>query len=133
MYMLTVKGFIALTQLICYSNMNILNVCAKFPGSTHESHIWRISPLLGLLKHSIGHKSYFLLGDCRYGLRPWPLTPLTEYQPNTPGDWLCRTRSLIERCNGVLKMRFRCLLKHRVLHYAPEKASSIIKLFYNYL
>jgi hypothetical protein len=43
--------------------MNILNVCAKFPGSTHESHIWRISPLLGLLKHSIGHKSYFLLGS----------------------------------------------------------------------
>ncbi|KAE9542666.1 hypothetical protein AGLY_002577 [Aphis glycines] len=37
-----------------------------------------------------------------------------------------RARSLIERCNGLLKMRFRCLLKHRVLHYAPEKATAII-------
>lgn len=37
------------------------------------------------------------------------------------------TRSTIERCNGTLKMRFRCLLKHRVLHYAPNKASKIVK------
>jgi len=45
--------------------MKILNVCAKFPGSTHDSHIWRVSPVLGLLKHlhSIGHTSYFLLGS----------------------------------------------------------------------
>lgn len=49
---------------ICDSNLKILNVCAKFPGSTHDSHIWRLSPVLGLLKHlhSIGHTSCFLLG-----------------------------------------------------------------------
>ncbi|XP_018359006.1 PREDICTED: putative nuclease HARBI1 isoform X1 [Trachymyrmex cornetzi] len=37
-----------------------------------------------------------------------------------------KCRSLIEQCNGVLKMRFRCLLKHRVLHYSPPTASKII-------
>lgn len=41
-------------------------------------------------------------------------------------DSFRRIRSGIERCNGVLKMRFRCLLKHRVLHYSPSIAASII-------
>lgn len=37
-----------------------------------------------------------------------------------------RARCTIERCNGLLKMRFRCLLKHRTLNYSPNKSSSII-------
>lgn len=51
-------------------------------------------------------------------------------EPNTPEDRYNiehrRIRSLIERTNGLLKMRFRCLLKHRVLHYKPDVASRII-------
>lgn len=35
-------------------------------------------------------------------------------------------RSGIECCNGVIKNRFRCLLKHRVLHYSPSVAATII-------
>lgn len=58
------------------------------------------------------------------------LTPVNNAHPGTPEDRYNQvqrsTRSLIERCNGVLKLRFRCLLKHRVLHYAPEAASKII-------
>lgn len=58
------------------------------------------------------------------------MTPYPNAAPNTSEDRYNevhrRTRSLIERCNGVLKMRFRCLLKHRVLHYKPEKCSRII-------
>lgn len=117
---------------ICDSNLKILNVCSRFPGSVYDSYIWRLSPINDLLKylHSIGQTSYFLLGDSGYGLKPWLMTPLLEPQANSPearyNEWFCNSRSIIEHCNGVLKMRFRCLLKHRVLHYSPEKAGSII-------
>ena len=63
---------------------------------------------------------------------PWDLGFDTsdESLPGTPeaayNERLTSTRSLIERCNGLLKMRFRCLLKHRTLHYSPEVASNII-------
>lgn len=72
----------------------------------------------------------YLLGDSGYALRPWLLTPHTDAQEGTPEYHYSRIfrkiHCLIERTNGLLKMRFRCLLKHRFLHYTPEKASRII-------
>lgn len=71
-----------------------------------------------------------LAGDSGYALRPWMMTPIVVDNPNIAirryNDRQKSTRSLIERCNGLLKMRFRCLLKHRVLHYRPDVCSKII-------
>ncbi|XP_031339432.1 putative nuclease HARBI1 [Photinus pyralis] len=120
-------------QLICDHNLKIINVNALFPGSTNDAFIWNQSNVQTLLRrlHEAGNKNYFLLGDSGYPLRSWLLTPLEyEPRPNIPEHFYNSRhktiRSTIERCNGVLKMRFRCLLKHRVLHYSPEKASKII-------
>ena len=120
-------------QLICDANLKILNVNAKFPGSTNDAYIWSGSNVQNLLRnlHNAGHKDYFLLGDSGYPLRTWLLTPLEgDYVPGTP-DYNYNvahknTRCKIECCNGVLKNRFRCLLKHRVLHVTPYKACKII-------
>lgn len=34
--------------------------------------------------------------------------------------------SVVERCFGVLKQRFRCLQKHRVLQHQPDVAKNIV-------
>lgn len=69
-------------------------------------------------------------GDSGYPLRPWLLTPMANAEIDSPEERYNRrqmsSRALIERCNGLLKMRFRCLLKHRVLHYSPQTACKII-------
>ncbi|XP_044751420.1 putative nuclease HARBI1 [Coccinella septempunctata] len=120
-------------QLICSSNLRILNVIARYPGATHDSFIWNQSRCQYILRNLYlrTRRSFYLLGDSGYPLRPWLLTPFDgNPEPGTPqyefNQHLKKTRCLIERCNGVLKMRFRCLLKHRVLHYTPEKAGKLI-------
>lgn len=73
---------------------------------------------------------FFVTADSGYALRPWCLTPIQNPEEGTPeqsfNQIFKRARCTIERCNGVLKARFRCLLKDRVLHYVPTKAKKII-------
>lgn len=70
------------------------------------------------------------VGDSGYALRPWMITPIRDPPEGTAeadfNDCQMSARNTIERVNGVWKMRFRCLLKHRVLHYSPQTASKII-------
>lgn len=71
-----------------------------------------------------------MVGDSGYKLRTWFLTPINQPEPHTPESRYNKcfktARCIIEQCNGLLKTRFRCLLKHRVLHYAPTVASKVI-------
>lgn len=49
---------------------------------------------------------------------------------------LIGVRQMIERCIGLLKMRFRCLLGERKMRYHPTKAGNIIYscvVLHNYL
>lgn len=70
-----------------------------------------------------------ILGDGGYKLKPFLMTPFRN-----PKDAAERcfnrkhtsARNVVERCFGVLKNRFRCILGSRGLHYGPEKATQII-------
>ncbi|XP_030752065.1 putative nuclease HARBI1 [Sitophilus oryzae] len=118
-------------QIICDANLIILNVKANYGGATHDSFIWRNSNVRTHMEqyYQRNHNGW-LLGDSGYPQEPWLMTPIRDMPRESPeGRYtaaLARTRNCVERCIGVLKNRFRCLLKARVLHYEPFKAGQIV-------
>ncbi|KAJ8915253.1 hypothetical protein NQ315_014760 [Exocentrus adspersus] len=127
------KNFFSLNcQIICDSNLKILNLNARFPGSVHDAAIWSLSDVRLLLKrkYQAGGRDFLLLGDSAYPLRPYLMTPILHALPGTPEsqytDTHCRARNCVERCIGALKGRFRCLREDRVLHHAPAFAAKIL-------
>ncbi|XP_015120747.1 putative nuclease HARBI1 [Diachasma alloeum] len=126
------KGYHSLNvQLICDADFKILNVNARYPGSANDCAIWNDSNIQPLMRrlHNYNGERFYLLGDAGYPLRPWLMTPFKDPLDDSPeaafNRVFCCARSIIERVNGILKMRFRCLLKHRVLHYDPTTAAKI--------
>ena len=76
------KGYHSINvQIVCNAQLQITNIVAKYPCSAHDSFIWRTSNLRALLSAREFHGSW-LIGDSRYPLEPWLLTPITD--PNTP-------------------------------------------------
>lgn len=58
------------------------------------------------------------------------MTPILNAAPGSREEMYTtrhiQARNCIERCFGLLKARWRCLLKHRTLHYHPHVASKIV-------
>lgn len=127
------KGFYSINvQIITDADLNVLNMNARFPGSVHDAAIWSMSNINRHLKNKyLNGSDYHLIGDEGYPLLPWLLVQYPgEIQENTPqgrfNQHLRNARITIERLNGVLKGRFRCLLRHRTLNYNPIVAAKII-------
>lgn len=68
-------------------------------------------------------------GDSGYPQQPWQFVPIQETENEAENDYNRahrKARLLVERCIGVLKSRFRCLSRQRMLMYTPATAGSII-------
>ncbi|KAJ8348787.1 hypothetical protein SKAU_G00273760 [Synaphobranchus kaupii] len=89
--------------------MQLLNVCSKWPGSTHDSFILRHSRVGLRLEAGESGDGWLLAEELRYNLAHG------------------RTRSVVERTIGLLKGRWRCLdASGGKLLYKPEKVTRII-------
>lgn len=113
-------------KVICDANLVIRDIVARWPGSGHDSNIFKNSRIRARLE-SGEFGDYYILGDGAYGVKPYLMTPLRN--PQTEPERLynesqIRTRNVIERCFGVLKRRFPILsLGMRV---SKETAMTII-------
>ena len=120
------KGVHAINcQIVCNSEMKIFSFDSSWPGSNHDAHVLRQSEVYEKFSNGEMPNSW-LLGDSGYPLYDWLLTPYN----NPVGDAQIRyntshkeIRSGVERCIGVMKMRWRCLTKP--IMFRPERASRI--------
>lgn len=102
------KGYHAKNvQIICDSNLNILNVNANFGGAAHDSFIWSVSAVRTILEanYRVGDVTSWLIGDSGYPLEPWLLTPIRNTREGTPerrfDERFAVARNCIERCIGT--------------------------------
>lgn len=127
------KGYHSMNvQLICDTNLTILSVNANYPGSTHDAFIWRNSMVRDFLvnQYNLGLRRTWLIGDSGYPLQPYLMTPFQNPEEGSPefryNNSHSRARNCIERCIGILKMRFRCLLRERVARYSPNFVGKLV-------
>ena len=114
-------------QVVCDSDLMIINCITKWPGSVHDARILRESALFADLEGHPKPLSGYLLGDSGYMLREWLLTPVINPQSQKEEAYNtahCGTRCTVERCIGVIKRRWHCL--HTELRVAPAKACKVI-------
>ncbi|KAJ8048621.1 Protein ALP1-like [Holothuria leucospilota] len=95
-------------QATCDASERFTSVSANWPGSVHDSRVWRNSDVGTLMSNS--GTDALLLGDEGYGVAPWFMTPFKEplQSPEETSYNKChkKERLIIERCFGQLKRRF---------------------------
>ncbi|XP_072369032.1 putative nuclease HARBI1 [Scyliorhinus torazame] len=120
------KGFPSLNVELVYNHqLQIMNFCARYPGSVHSAYTWCTRRFPALLRHSLDE------GLTR-GLRTEVMADdvcaeaQTEVK-NHYNDVQLANRRIIDLCIGILKMRFRCL-EHSggALQCSPQRVTRIM-------
>uniref|UniRef100_A0A182RZA5 DDE Tnp4 domain-containing protein n=1 Tax=Anopheles funestus TaxID=62324 RepID=A0A182RZA5_ANOFN len=106
-------------MLVCDHKYRIRAINARFPGSNHDAHVWKVK--------------LFVTGDAGYPSEPWLIRPhrnpgrgSEEASFNT---LLSSGRIIVEMTIAILKSRFRCLNGgDGCLNYTPKKCAAIINV-----
>ncbi|VEN51211.1 unnamed protein product [Callosobruchus maculatus] len=103
------KGFFSVnTQIVAGADEKILNLVARWPGSSHDMTIFNNSCLRRQFDEG-RYPNCLLLGDNGYAVKPYLLTPLLN--PDSHAERLyneahIKTRNVVERTIGIWKRRF---------------------------
>jgi hypothetical protein len=117
------KGFSSIQlQVVCDSNLKLLDTYTGWPGSVHDARVYRNSPISEVIER-LG-ENYHVLGDSAYPLTASMLVP---YRDNGHLDPVQKkfnkvhssTRVDVERAIGLLKCKFR-RLKSLDMHLQEE-------------
>jgi hypothetical protein len=102
------KTFASLNlQATCNAKEIFTSIDASWPGSVHDSRIWRNSEIRE--QFSRRNNNADLLRDSRYGLEPWLMTPfrnLANDEQQAFNRLFQRERVIIERYFGQVQRRF---------------------------
>ncbi|KAF9413696.1 hypothetical protein HW555_008142, partial [Spodoptera exigua] len=114
-------------NVFCNVDLKIMDIVTRLRGSVHDSRIFRECRLKQ--RFAAGAFSGILLYDSGYPCTPYLFTPLLN--PTTPQEERynrshSRTRNTVERCFGLLKQRFRCLLRGMFWDIETAKKKTIV-------
>ncbi|KAK0147347.1 putative nuclease HARBI1 [Merluccius polli] len=128
MYTLQLTHVIVCTvKIICDAACIITNVEAKWPGSVHDSRIYRecrLSNRFARGKEAKALCTQMCPGGSWLSIPALSVDPYPDPEPQQRFNVAhCRTRARVEMTLGILKSRFQCLQKLRV---TPERACDII-------
>lgn len=116
-------------MLVCGPQYQFVYCNASWPGSVNDARILRNSTLYERFQG--GYRPFHgavLLGDSIYPLTNWLITTVNGNVTGAAARFNkahCKTRSVIERSIGILKLRFPCLNHLRVK--TPVYAAEVVK------
>uniref|UniRef100_A0A3B5RDP1 Putative nuclease HARBI1 n=1 Tax=Xiphophorus maculatus TaxID=8083 RepID=A0A3B5RDP1_XIPMA len=121
------KGFHSIAcQLVCNARGLLLSA-ETWPGGLQDTKILQRSAISKQLQDN---EEGWLLGDGRYPLKKWLMTPVES--PGTAAEFQYNlahtvTHEIVDRTFRAIQTRFRCLdgIKGN-LQYSPERSSSIL-------
>ncbi|XP_047027918.1 putative nuclease HARBI1 [Helicoverpa zea] len=121
------KGYYSINvQVVCDSKLKIRDIVARWRGSAHDSRIFNESTLKERFERGEFHGR--LLGDSGYACTPYLFTPVLNPSNDREESYNrahIRTRNTIERCFGLWKQRFRCLLRGMFMKLSTAKTTIV--------